>query len=103
MSVNPVRGEASIRVGGEVLKLRPSFSSLVAAEVELGSLFALVERAAEGELSLAEIATLFDHLSVEERPVGIDRARIGEAIVETGLVAITPQLRAILGEILKGR
>jgi hypothetical protein len=43
---NAVRGEASLRVGGEALVLRPSFAALVAAEAEIGSLFGLVERAA---------------------------------------------------------
>ena len=43
---------------GETLVLRPSFAALVAAEEELGPLFALVERASEGRLSLAQIAAL---------------------------------------------
>ncbi len=33
---NPVRGEASIRVAGETLVLRPSFAALVAAEGRSG-------------------------------------------------------------------
>lgn len=99
---NPHRGEASLRVGGETLLLRPSFSALVAAEQELGPLFELVERASEGKLALAEIAALFDHLSVG-RPAAITRDRIGEAIVETGLSGISPALRLVLGQILKGR
>jgi len=99
---NPHRGEASLQVGGETLVLRPSFSSLVAAEKELGPLFALVERASEGKLSLQEIAALFDHLSAG-RPPAIGRDRIGDAIVEKGLGGIMPELRLILGQILKGR
>lgn len=99
---NPHRGEASLRVGGETLLLRPSFSALVAAEQELGPLFELVERASEGKLALAEIAALFDHLSAG-RPAAITRDRIGEAIVETGLSGISPALRLVLGQILKGR
>lgn len=99
---NPHRGEASLRVGGETLLLRPSFSALVAAEQELGPLFELVERASEGKLALAEIAALFDHLSAG-RPAAITRDQIGEAIVETGLSGISPALRLVLGQILKGR
>ena len=99
---NPYRGEASILVGGETLVLRPSFSALVAAEQELGSLFALVERASEGKLCLQEIAALFDHLS-SGRPQGITRSRIGEAIVEKGLGGVTPILRVLLGQILQGQ
>jgi len=60
---NPYRGEGSIEVAGETLLLRPSFGALIAAEEELGSLFEVVERAAEGALKLSEIAALFDHLS----------------------------------------
>lgn len=99
---NPHRGEASLTVGGVPLRLRPTFAALVAAEAELGPLFALVERAAEGRLALTEIAALFDHI-VAERPEGIGRERIGEAIVEQGLAAVTPVLRLVLSQILQGR
>ena len=58
---NAARGEAALAVGGETLRLRPSFEALVAAEEELGPLFALVERAAAGGLRIAEIAGLFWH------------------------------------------
>jgi hypothetical protein len=99
---NRRRGEASIDVGGERLLLRPSFNALVAAEEELGSLFGLVERAAEGALRLQEIVALFDHLS-RGRPPAITRERIGEAVVEKGLVGISPMLKLVLSQVLKGR
>jgi len=99
---NPHRGEASLTVGGETLVLRPTFSALVAAEEELGPLFALVERAADGKLSLREVAALFDHVS-SGRPQAITRERIGEAIVAAGLAEVTPVLRLLLGQILQGR
>ena len=102
MSANPYRGEASLTVGGEAIVIRPSFGALVAAEEELGPLFALVERASEGRLALHEIAALFDHLSIG-RPQSISRERIGEAVVEKGLAGISPTLRAVLGQILKGQ
>jgi len=101
-SANPYRGEAGLLVGGETLVLRPSFAALVAAEQELGPLFALVERAAEGQLRLEEITALFDHCS-GNRPSAITRTRIGEAIVEKGLASVTPALRVLLREILQGR
>lgn len=100
-SANPHRGEASLVVAGETLALRPSFSALVAAEKELGPLFALVEQASEGLLRLHDIAALFDHLSAG-RPDAITRERIGQAIVETGLAGIGPSLRLVLSQILKG-
>lgn len=102
MSANKWRGEASLTVGGEPILLRPSFAALVAAEQELGPLFALVERAAEGRMALGEMAALFDHLS-SGRPERIDRARIGEALVEQGLAKVSPVLRLVLGQILQGR
>jgi hypothetical protein len=92
-----------LTVGGEAIVIRPSFGALVAAEEELGPLFALVERAAEGRLALGEMVALFDHLSRERRPAGVTRERIGEAVVELGLAGVTPQLRTILGQILQGR
>ncbi|HEX8379957.1 MAG TPA: gene transfer agent family protein [Allosphingosinicella sp.] len=98
---NPARGEAAIVVGGEALKLRPSFEALVAAEEELGPLFALVERAAAGGLRIAEIAALFWHCA-EGRPEGVTRERIGAAIAERGLAGVTPALKALLGQILQG-
>lgn len=101
-AANPHRGEASLSVAGEAVVLRPTFGALVAAEQELGPLFALVERAAEGGLRLGELAALFDHLSAG-RPAAITRERIGEAIIAQGLATITPILRSILRQILGGK
>lgn len=101
-SANARRGEAGLEVGGERLILRPTFGALVAAEEELGSLFELVERAAEGALKLQQIAALFDHLS-KGRPAAITRERIGEALVEKGLARVTPTLKLVLTQILQGR
>jgi len=102
VSANPARGEAALLVGGEELKLRPSFEALVAAEEELGPLFALVERAAEGGLRLGEIVALFWHC-VAERREGLTRERIGSAVAEQGLAKTTPVLRQLLTQILQGR
>lgn len=102
MTANPARGEASLRIAGETLVLRPTFAALVAAEGELGPLFALVERAAAGGLSLAEMVALFWHCR-HDAPETLTRAALGEAVVVGGLAAATPCLRALLGEILRGR
>ena len=101
-AANSARGEAAFAVGGESLRLRPSFEALVAAEEELGPLFALVERAAAGGLRVAEMAVLFWHCA-EGRPEGLTRERIGEAIVERGLAGATPALKVLLSQILQGR
>jgi len=99
---NAVRGEAELRLGDEVWRLRPSFAALVAAEAELGPLFGLVERAAAGELRLGELAALFWHC-VDPCPAGLDRSAFSDALVDGGLAAATPVLRVLLGQILRGR
>jgi hypothetical protein len=88
-------------VGGQRLTLRPSFEALVAAEEELGPLFALIERAADGGLRLGEIAALFWHC-VAERPEGLTKERIGAALAERGLARTTPVLKILLTQILQG-
>ena len=60
-SANPARGEAMLHFGDDGILLRPTFAALVAAEEELGPLFALVERAASGQLKLSEMVALFWH------------------------------------------
>ncbi|MBX3563114.1 MAG: gene transfer agent family protein [Sphingomonas sp.] len=99
---NPARGEAELRVGGVILVLRPSFQALVAAEAEVGPLFALVERAAEGRLGLAEMVALFWHC-LSGRPEGLTREAFGEAVMARGLAAATPALKVLIGQILAGR
>jgi len=100
-AANPVRGEAVLDLGGETLALRPSFAALVAAEEELGPLFALVERAADGKLTLAELVGLFWHCLVERE--ALSREALGEALLVAGLARATPVLKAILQQILAGR
>ena len=99
---NPVRGEAAVRAGGVNLVLRPSFAALVAAEEELGPLFALVERAAAGALTLSEMAALFWHCLLD-RPEGLSREAFSEGLVAGGLVAATPALKMLLRQVLQGR
>ena len=101
-AANALRGEAELRVGERVFVLRPSFAALVAAEAELGPLFALVERAADGRLGLGEMASLFWHC-VKDRPEALTREAVGDAVVEQGLATVTPALRVLLGQILQGR
>lgn len=98
--MNPYRGEAELRIAGTAHLLRPSFTALVAAEEELGPLFALVERAGAGQLRLAEMAALFWHCLVTRE--GLTREAVGEAVLAHGLAAASKPLRALLGQILQG-
>ena len=97
---NPERGEAAIAVAGRTFRLRPTFAALVAAEDELGPLFALVERASAGQLRLSELAALFWHC-LDDRQ-GLSRDELGEALAAAGLAAAARPLRAILVQILQG-
>ena len=98
--MNPLRGEAAIVIDGCERVLRPTFAALVAAEEELGSLFALVERAGEGRLRLAELAALFWHCLAERG--GVTREQVGEAVAALGLAAASKPLRVLLQQILQG-
>lgn len=97
---NPHRGEARLAIGGADFLLRPSFTALVAAEEELGPLFALVERAASGQLKLAEMAGLFWHCLAERD--SLTRDQFGAAVAELGLAECAKPLRVLLGQILQG-
>lgn len=99
-SANPYRGEAALLIAGAPQLLRPSFSALVAAEEELGPLFALVERAGAGQLRLAEMVALFWHCLATRD--GLTRDAVGEAVAAMGLAAASKPLRVLLGQILQG-
>ena len=101
MTANGLRGEASLHIEGRAHVLRPTFAALVAAEDELGPLFALVERAGAGQLRLAELAALFWHCLADRE--GVAREQVGEAVLATGLAGCAPALRCLLGQILQGR
>jgi len=98
---NPHRGEATLVIAGSPHVLRPSFSALVAAEEELGPLFALVERAAGGQLRLNEMTALFWHCLAERH--GLTREAVGESVASQGLAACAAPLRALLAQILQGQ
>ena len=99
--MNPVRGEAALAVAGRERVLRPTFAALVMAEEELGSLYALVERASAGQLRLSEVAALFWHCLAERDAVS--REQVGEAVLALGLAGCAGPLRCLLGQILQGQ
>lgn len=99
-AANPLRGECTLTVAGVHYVLRPSFENLVLAEAELGSLFALVERAAGGALTLTEMTALLWHcFPAEGRP---ERVAVGAAVLAMGLVGATAPVRAVLAQVLQG-
>ena len=98
---NTARGEAAFAILGRERVLRPTFEALVAAEEELGSLFALVERAGEGQLRLTEIAALFWHCLANR--AALTRNDVGEAVMQAGLAKATQPLKVLLHQILQGQ
>lgn len=96
---NPLRGEAALTIHGVEHRLRPSFTALIAAEEELGPLYALVEKAAAAQLGLAEVAALFWHCLAEPK---LSREAVGEAVLAMGLARCAAPLRVLLGQILGG-
>lgn len=102
VQANAARGEAVLRTENAAFMLRPTFAALAAAEEELGSLFALVERAAEGRLKLTEMVALFWHCR-HDVPPDVTRDVFAEAVVAAGLSAATPVLKNILAQILGAR
>lgn len=101
-AANRLRGEAMLQLGDRAILLRPSFAALVAAEEELGPLFALVERAAIGQLKMSEMVALFWHCRFDA-PDDLDRAGFAEAVAAHGIAANTPVLKILLGQILSGQ
>lgn len=97
---NRFRGEAILDVCGTPRLLRPSFTALVAAEEELGPLFALVERAGNGQLRIVEMAALFWHCLADRETVSRDQ--LGDAVAKHGIAACAKPLRVLLGQILQG-
>ena len=99
-TANPHRGEAILIVDGTPRLLRPCFTALVAAEDELGPLFAVVERAGNGQLRITEMAALFWHCLADQGSV--TREQLGEAVIKHGIAACAKPLRMLLGQILQG-
>lgn len=100
-AANPHRGEAVLVIAGQARVLRPSFAALVAAEDELGPLFALVERAAAGQLRLTEMTALFWHCLTARD--GLAREDVGAALLAVGLAEASKPLRVLLAQILQGQ
>lgn len=97
---NPLRGEVELQLGDRQLVLRPSFAALVRAEEELGSLLALVERVAAGDVRLQEIGGLFWHCLTGDRG---ERQSFEEALLDAGISNLLPIYRTLLARLFGGR
>ena len=79
---NALRGEVDLTLGERTWLLRPTFSALVEAEAEVGSLFRLLDRAAGGDVCLSDMGALFRHCA------GV--AEDGRSAFEAALLAAGP-------------
>jgi hypothetical protein len=82
--------------------LRPTFSALVAAEAEVGSLLALLDRAGAGDVRLGDIGPLFWH-ALAEPEAWADRGAFEAQLAEAGLRALIPPYRRFLSSVFGGR
>lgn len=98
-AANPLRGEARLRLPAGEVRLRPSFARLCAAEAELGSLLALVERAGEGDARLSELIALLWHCA--DGPE-LTREAFCDAALAMGAAELTPAVAALFKQILSG-
>lgn len=93
---NKMRGETLLSLGARSLLLRPSFTALLAAEAEVGSLFQVLDRAASGDVRLADIGALFWHCAVD---TGCGRSEFEADLLQVGTAALLEAYRLLLGAI----
>ena len=92
-TANPVRGEVTIDLPGhERYVLRPTFDALVQIEAELG------EKIIPLAMSLAGLreAAVIIHRCGQAAGGKLTFAQIKELVMQAGLVALLPHLRAML-------
>jgi hypothetical protein len=99
VKANPLRGEVDIDLADGPCRLRPSFAALVAAEAELGSLFALLDRAGAGDIRLSDMTALCWHCCAAS---GVDRRQFEDAVLRAGVARILPGYRALLQAVFGG-
>ncbi len=95
MMANKERGEVTLALGGESYVLAPSFGAVCEIEDALGTnLFILGRRLAIADIAAREVIDLahacLAHARVAQTGAKLDKAALGEAILEAGpLVVMT--------------
>ncbi len=96
---NPERGEVALTLSSGPVVLRPSFEALVAAEAEIGSLQLALERAAAGDIRVADMAALFWACLADRQH---DRPAFEAELVALGIAAAVPAYRRLLMRVFEG-
>jgi Phage tail tube protein, GTA-gp10 len=95
--INPVRGD--VELAGFIL--RPSYAALVAAESEIGSLFALLERTGSNCVTLSEMIALLWYCVID-KPPDLARSDFAAVVCALGLAQVTPAYRHLIEAALAG-
>ncbi len=90
-----------LNLGVQSFRFRPSYAALIAAEADIGSLFALVENASAGKLKLSDMIGLLWHCRIDA-PATLTVDAFGTICVEAGLSQITPVFRQVIEQALGG-
>ena len=101
-TANPVRGEVLVSLPAGDCVLRPTFSALVSAEGEVGSLLALLDRAGGGDVRLGDIGPLFWH-ALAVPGAWVDRHAFEAELAGAGLRVLIPPYRSFLSAVFGGR
>lgn len=97
-AVNPLRGEVSLRLGGQVFCLRPSFDALARTEALAGcGLVSLARRFLEGTYSLGDVVAV---LVPALEAAGTAPGKVGDLVLERGLLSVAPVCAALLAAAL---
>jgi Phage tail tube protein, GTA-gp10 len=95
--INTVRGEVALGT----FVFRPGYTALVAAENEIGSLFALLERTSDNSVTLTDMMALLWHC-LRDAPAVLTREGFADTLCTHGLAKITPVYRQVIEAALVG-
>lgn len=105
-TANPERGEISLELEGVAYVLRPSYEAIQAFEAQSGkSLLDLAQAAADGRLTLSEIASIaceciraWGRSKADEMVARVNANAIGNLIYESpgGIMLVTQRLAVML-------
>lgn len=87
-----------VTLGGQEVRLKPTFQAIMDMEERLGGLIALAMRASEGDFGLKE-ATIIIWSTMEERQ---PLEAVGGLILEKGLAQVSGVVRDVLTLCLSG-
>lgn len=99
---NAARGDVTLRLGGELYVLRPSFAALTEIESALGiGLVELAERFRDRRYGVRELAAVA-HAGAKAAGHAESLPELGEKLAAAGLVAVAPAVFDFVHNALSG-